>query len=221
MQTVGARTCARARASPTPPAGGAQQRAAARAHPCPPSRAARAAAPRPAPMDRVFEKAFARCHTTVNAALPRDGGGAKAAAAASEEERMRSDAAPMTAADAVARITLAYKDGDYFRWVAVGGPTGWVGGEGRACVVVGDARAPEGRGARARPRARLNASTPFFPPCLFHAPRLLQLPRPDADELGRPVWACSDGDISRAYRKLSVLVHPDKVGGGWKWGCGR
>ncbi|KAJ9522682.1 hypothetical protein QJQ45_019768 [Haematococcus lacustris] len=40
--------------------------------------------------------------------------------------------------------------------------------------------------------------------------KLIQLPDPIADELGRPVWPCSSLDVSRAYRKLSVLVHPDK-----------
>lgn len=40
--------------------------------------------------------------------------------------------------------------------------------------------------------------------------RLLLLPEPTADDLGRPEWACSATDVSKAYRKLSVLVHPDK-----------
>ena len=39
---------------------------------------------------------------------------------------------------------------------------------------------------------------------------MLDLPYPDVDALGRPVWNVSAGDISRAYRKLSILVHPDK-----------
>eukprot|EP00955_Chlamydomonas_euryale_P086106 364191-Chlamydomonas_euryale.AAC.10 len=39
---------------------------------------------------------------------------------------------------------------------------------------------------------------------------LLQLPPPSCDDLGRPEWGCTPGDVSRAYRKLSVLVHPDK-----------
>lgn len=39
---------------------------------------------------------------------------------------------------------------------------------------------------------------------------MLDLPYPDVDALGRPVWNVSPGDISRAYRKLSILVHPDK-----------
>lgn len=39
---------------------------------------------------------------------------------------------------------------------------------------------------------------------------MLDLPYPDVDALGRPVWNVSPRDISRAYRKLSILVHPDK-----------
>lgn len=108
-------------------------------------------------MERAFEKAFARCHSTVNKHLPQDPGATAAALAQSEEERLRAATAPMSAADAAARITLAFKDGDYFR--------------------------------------------------------LLQLPRPEADALGRPVWSCSEADVARAYRRLSVFVHPDKVQG--------
>lgn len=39
---------------------------------------------------------------------------------------------------------------------------------------------------------------------------MLELPLPEVDELDRPVWRCSPEDVSRAYRRLSVLVHPDK-----------
>ncbi|GLC60991.1 hypothetical protein PLESTB_001703500 [Pleodorina starrii] len=39
---------------------------------------------------------------------------------------------------------------------------------------------------------------------------LLGLPEPEADELGRPVWGCSEVEVSKAYRKLSIAVHPDK-----------
>jgi curved DNA-binding protein CbpA len=34
----------------------------------------------------------------------------------------------------------------------------------------------------------------------------------DVDALGRPTWECTDTDVSRAYRKLSLFVHPDKHG---------
>jgi len=40
--------------------------------------------------------------------------------------------------------------------------------------------------------------------------RLLELPRPELDALGRLSWSASSIDVSRAYRKLSILVHPDK-----------
>lgn len=40
--------------------------------------------------------------------------------------------------------------------------------------------------------------------------RLLQLPYPTVDALYRPVWDVTPGEVSKAYRKLSVLVHPDK-----------
>ncbi|KAK9809584.1 hypothetical protein WJX73_004263 [Symbiochloris irregularis] len=40
--------------------------------------------------------------------------------------------------------------------------------------------------------------------------RLLELPVPEADALGRPVWSCTPSDVSKAYRRLSVMVHPDK-----------
>ena len=40
--------------------------------------------------------------------------------------------------------------------------------------------------------------------------RLMQLPQVEADELGQPVWSVTSAEVSRAYRKMSVLVHPDK-----------
>lgn len=43
-----------------------------------------------------------------------------------------------------------------------------------------------------------------------HECRLLALPPVDVDAMGRPTWQCTDADISRAYRRLSVFVHPDK-----------
>ena len=38
----------------------------------------------------------------------------------------------------------------------------------------------------------------------------MELPQPEADELGRPVLNVNSADISKAYRRISVLVHPDK-----------
>lgn len=40
--------------------------------------------------------------------------------------------------------------------------------------------------------------------------RMLALPPPDVDALGRPKWDITPAEVSKAYRKLSVLVHPDK-----------
>lgn len=51
-------------------------------------------------------------------------------------------------------------------------------------------------------------------PCLLPRPnRLLQLPGPRLDELGRAVWPVRSSDLNKAYRKLSLLVHPDKAPG--------
>ncbi|CAD7698241.1 unnamed protein product [Ostreobium quekettii] len=39
---------------------------------------------------------------------------------------------------------------------------------------------------------------------------VLQLPSPGVDGLGEPVWACTPLDVDRAYRRVSLSVHPDK-----------
>lgn len=43
-----------------------------------------------------------------------------------------------------------------------------------------------------------------------HYFKLIQLPEPTADDLGKPIWGCTPNDVSRAFRRLSILVHPDK-----------
>ncbi|KAL6766329.1 hypothetical protein ACKKBG_A35590 [Auxenochlorella protothecoides x Auxenochlorella symbiontica] len=40
--------------------------------------------------------------------------------------------------------------------------------------------------------------------------RLLELPAPEADVLGNVTWQGTALEVSKAYRRLSVLVHPDK-----------
>ena len=38
----------------------------------------------------------------------------------------------------------------------------------------------------------------------------LNVPKPDCDDLGRPVWTTTDAELNRAFRKASLRVHPDK-----------
>lgn len=40
---------------------------------------------------------------------------------------------------------------------------------------------------------------------------MLDLERPSIDALDRPVWNVSSDEIARAYRKATILVHPDKI----------
>ena len=42
---------------------------------------------------------------------------------------------------------------------------------------------------------------------------VLGLERPGRDALGRPRWAPGDADVSRAFRRAAVRVHPDKFPG--------
>lgn len=42
---------------------------------------------------------------------------------------------------------------------------------------------------------------------------VLGLPPPTVDALGRPCWECGSSEISRAYRRASLAVHPDRHGG--------
>jgi len=38
----------------------------------------------------------------------------------------------------------------------------------------------------------------------------LNLPKPTCDDAGRPVWDVTESEISKAFRKRSLVVHPDK-----------
>lgn len=40
--------------------------------------------------------------------------------------------------------------------------------------------------------------------------RLLELPPPELDALNQPQWSVTPVEVSKAYRRLSILVHPDK-----------
>jgi DnaJ domain len=97
----------------------------------------------------------------------------------SAEDELRARTGPMTQADCIPRILLAWSDKDYFRYA-------------RACVHV---------------RAHHHVVRVIHGHFVF---RLLGLPPVDVDALGRPTWECEDKDVSRAYRKLSLFVHPDR-----------
>jgi hypothetical protein len=66
-------------------------------------------------MDRAFERAAAATAAKAAAAAPLTAEESAQARQQAEDERLRTTTAPMNAADAVARITLAFRDGDYFR----------------------------------------------------------------------------------------------------------
>ena len=43
--------------------------------------------------------------------------------------------------------------------------------------------------------------------------RLLELPQPEADQLGRVEWATPPMEVTKAYRKLSLLVREPLANG--------
>lgn len=58
--------------------------------------------------------------------------------------------------------------------------------------------------------ARCSSKAPSQPALTPLARRLLELPPPELDALGRAAWDHGPATVSKAYRRLSVLVHPDK-----------
>eukprot|EP00879_Flechtneria_rotunda_P020418 GHRR01021481.1.p3 GENE.GHRR01021481.1~~GHRR01021481.1.p3 ORF type:complete len:120 (+),score=26.32 GHRR01021481.1:233-592(+) len=67
-------------------------------------------------MDELFDRAFNKAHGTVHAVTGKaTAAHDKQAAIASKEDALRTLTTPMTPKDAVERIHLAFKDGDYFR----------------------------------------------------------------------------------------------------------
>ncbi|BDA48376.1 hypothetical protein COCOBI_12-0540 [Coccomyxa sp. Obi] len=75
-------------------------------------------------------------------------------------------------------------------------------GQKAAEVVNGDSSAPMGASDAIKRILAAQKEKDWF--------RLLELAPPEMDALGRTVWSVPSADVSKAYRRLSVLVHPDK-----------
>ena len=143
--------------------------------------------------DRLFERAFERA-AAVNAEeeaqqplKPRKQTIKAEAGAAAPPV-----ATPMQISDAIQRVLLADWDKDYFRYLLQVCQRSLT-----SCFCSNAAHLLLWR--------RRQVSE-----ILLTVRRLMELPLPEADELGRPVWSVTSADISKAYRRLSVLVHPDK-----------
>jgi DnaJ family protein C protein 8 len=135
--------------------------------------------------DRIFSQAVAAVGEQCEAEDPER---QRERRQASAEDGMRRMTAGMTAADAITRILLADRDKDYFRCAGIGLRNSW-------CL----------SHARSGP---VDLPHVFLPWCLCRS--MLELPQPELDALGRAAWGLAPADVSRAYRKLSILVHPDK-----------
>lgn len=143
--------------------------------------------------DRVFDRAFSRAAAS-NAeeaerpARPRKQVLKGEAGAAGPPPT----ATPMQVSDAIQRVLLADKDKDCFRYIL------------QVCSSA-DFLEPAivWQSQTGLPDQQLLATQLTI--C-----RLMELPLPEADELGRPAWSVTSADISKSYRRLSVLVHPDK-----------
>lgn len=67
-------------------------------------------------MDRIFERAFNKVEGSIKASTSAET--SQQQQQQTEEDRLRNETVPMTAEDAINRICLAWKDGDYFRYYA-------------------------------------------------------------------------------------------------------
>lgn len=139
--------------------------------------------------DRLFERAFsqaAAASASEGAERPLQPKRESVQAEAGAADKV--PATPMQVSDAVQRVLQADQDKDYFRYML------------QVCKLLFTMLL-----------SSQNCWCPWccrevFLPCY----RLMELPQPEADELGRPILTVTQADISKAYRRISVLVHPDK-----------
>jgi hypothetical protein len=66
-------------------------------------------------MDRILDRAFNKTHSVVEKVIEGAPEAVKARAKQTRDDKLRGETAPMSAADVVARIDLAWRDNDYFR----------------------------------------------------------------------------------------------------------
>ena len=169
-------------------------------------------------MEKAFNKAFSEQQYTdrdTSSAQPR------VKTQSDEDAELRDLRTKMDASDAVSRMLLAQRDGDYFRQGSCNSPL-------LHCTVtkyVGYCSCPSLLTSELRETAAYRILACAFKlvalcsgkygvlsgnSAAYLSCRLLELPAPEADALGRPAWPCTSSDISKAYRRLSALVHPDK-----------
>lgn len=149
---------------------------------------------------RNIERAFNALHSQHNeeAALA-DPAQARVQQAQTEADRLRSLSTSMTTADVIERILLHYAERDYFRWEVE---------KIEALSILSDG----GRGDAPFQSEVCWADVVECQPAhlVVRSHRLLELPAPEADVLGNVIWQGTALEVSKAYRRLSVLVHPDK-----------
>lgn len=149
---------------------------------------------------RNIERAFNALHSQHNeeAALA-DPAQARVQQAQTEADRLRSLSTSMTTADVIERILLHYAERDYFRWEVK---------KSEALSILSDG----GRGDALFQSEVCWADVVEWQLAhlVMRSHRLLELPAPEADVLGNVTWQGTALEVSKAYRRLSVLVHPDK-----------